>query len=111
VVDGDDRDASRRTVSRELAATRNQINETIAAVKSAIDDGRTNIRPAFNGNGSRAAITTANKTPGRDAIRNARNDIKNARNDIKEAVNSIKRALSGGTHSADDGGGTDNATP
>jgi hypothetical protein len=45
-VTRDDLAAGQRTVGRELAATRDRINETIGAVKSVIGDGRTIVRSA-----------------------------------------------------------------
>ena len=48
----DDLQAPQRKVDRELAATRDRINETIGAVKSVIGNGRTIVRSASSDNGS-----------------------------------------------------------
>jgi hypothetical protein len=75
----DDPQAIQHKVDRELAATRDQINETIGAVKSVSGDGRTIVSAAGNDNGSPAATTiTAHNTPVRDAVKKASGDIKKA---------------------------------
>jgi hypothetical protein len=67
-VTHDNLKTSQSTVRRELAATRDQITETIGAVKSVIGDGRTIVRSAGGDHGSTAATTRpAGKTPVRDA--------------------------------------------
>jgi hypothetical protein len=64
-VTQDDLQAPQRK-GRELAATRDQINETIGAVKSVIGDGRTIVRSAGSDNGSNPATAgPARKTPER----------------------------------------------
>jgi len=88
----DDPQAIQHKVDRELAATRDQINETIGVVKSVSGDGRTIVSAAGNDNGSPAATAiTAHNTPVRDAVKKASGDI--------------KKALSGGAHGDDDSGG------
>ena len=59
VVTRDGLGASRRTVGRELAATRDQINQTIGAVKSVIGNWRSSVRSAGGDNGSTAATARA----------------------------------------------------
>ena len=87
-------DDLQRQVGRELAATRDQINQTIGAVKSVIGDGRTIVRSARSDNGSPAATASpARKTPVRDAVKNASSDITKV---VTKVSASIKQALSGG---------------
>ena len=54
-VTRDDREATPRTVVRELAAPRDRINATIGAAQSVIGDGRTIVRSAGGDNGSNPA--------------------------------------------------------
>ena len=83
-----------RQVGRELAATRDQINQTIGTVKSVIGDGRTIVRSARSDNGSPAATAnSARKTPVRDAVTKASSDITKV---VTKVSASIKQALSGG---------------
>ena len=83
-----------RTVGRELAATRDQMNETIGAVKSVIGNGRTIVRSASGDNRSTAATTSrARKTPVRDTVTKASSDIKKV---VTKVSDSIQTALSGG---------------
>ena len=83
-----------RTVGRELAATRDQMNETIGAVKSVIGDGRTIMRSASGDNRSNPATTSrARKTPVRDTVTKASSDIKKV---VTKVSDSIQTALSGG---------------
>jgi hypothetical protein len=92
-VTHDDLEASQPTVGRELAATRDQINETIGAVKSVIGNGRTIVRSASGDNGSNPATTSpARKTPVRDAVTKASSDIKKV---VTKVSDSIKTALTG----------------
>ena len=89
-----DLQANERTVGREFAATRDQINQTIGAVKSVIGNGRTIIRSASSDTGSTAAtVSPAQKTPVRDAVTKASRDIKKVVTQVSE---SLKTALSGG---------------
>src|SRR5215212_4181338 len=93
-VSRDDLQAPQRTVGRELAATRDQTNQTIGAVKSVIGNGRTIVRSASGDNGSTAATTSpARKTPVRDAFTKASSDIKKV---VTTVSDSIQTALSGG---------------
>jgi PE-PPE domain len=102
-----DLDASQRTVGRELAATRDQIHQTLGAVKSVIGDGRTIVRSAGNDNGSpttTAGTGTAHKTSVRDAVRKAGGDIKKV---VTKVSDRITKALHGGKaddHETGDGG-------
>lgn len=71
-VTGDDLQAPQRTVGRKLAATRDQMNEAVGAVKSVIGNGRSIARSAAGDNGSNPATTRpARKTPVRDAVKQA----------------------------------------
>jgi hypothetical protein len=93
-VTHNDLEASQRKVGREPAATRDQINQTVGAVKSVIGDGRTIVRSAGGDNGSNAATASpARKTPVRDAVKTASSDINKA---VTEVSDSMKKALSGG---------------
>ena len=70
-------ETSRPTLRRELAATRDQITETIGAVKSVIGNGRSIVRSAGGDNGSNPATTSpARKTRVRDTVTTASSDIK-----------------------------------
>jgi hypothetical protein len=104
-VTHDDLQTSQRQVGRELAATRDQINQTIGAVKSVIGDGRTIVRSTRSDNGSNAATASpARKTPVRDAVKNANTDITKV---VTRVSDSLKHALSGGKKDDDnneDGG-------
>ena len=92
-VTQDDLQASQRK-GRELAATRDQINQTIGAVKSVIGDGRSIVRSAGSDNGSNPATAgPARKTPERDAVNNASSDTKKV---VTKASDSTKKAPSGG---------------
>lgn len=98
-VTHDNLETSQTTVRRELAATRDQITETIGAVKSVIGNGRTIVRSASGDNGSTAATTSpARKTPVRDAVTKASSDIKKV---VTKVSDSIKTALSGGNDTAE----------
>ena len=101
----DDLQTSQRQVGRELAATRDPINQTIGAVKSVIGDGRTIVRSTRSDNGSNAATASrARKTPVRDAVKNANSDITKV---VTRVSDSLKHALSGGKKDDDnneDGG-------
>jgi PE-PPE domain/Histidine kinase len=93
-VTRDDLQAPQRTVGRELAATRDQMNETIGAVKSVIGNGRTIVRSASGDNRSNPATTSrARKTPVRDTVTKASSDIKKV---VTKVSDSIQTALSGG---------------
>ena len=104
-VTPDDLQTSQRQVGRELAATRDQINQTIGAVKSVIGDGRTIVRSTRSDNGSNAATASpARKTPVRDAVKTANSDITKV---VTRVSGSLKHALSGGKKDDDnneDGG-------
>ena len=92
-----------RQVGRELAATRDQINQTIGAVKSVIGDGRTIVRSAGSDNGSPAATASpARKTPVRDAVTKASSDITKV---VTKVSDSVKQALSGGNDDDTGNGG------
>ena len=92
-----------RQVGRELATTRDRINQTIGAVKSVIGDGRTIVRSARSDNGSHAATASpARKTPVRDAVKNASSDITKV---VTKVSASVKQALSGGNDDDDTGDG------
>jgi hypothetical protein len=89
-VTHDDLTTSQRPVGRQLAATRDQIDATVGAVKSVIGDGRTIVRSAGNDNGSTAApARPARKTPVRDAVKNANAAISK----VVTKVDSVKSAL------------------
>jgi hypothetical protein len=104
----DDPGASQRKFGRELAATRDQINQTIGAVKSVIGDGRTIVRSDGSDKGPHAATASpARKTPVRDAVTKASNDIKKV---VTKVSDSMKKALSSGKHGDVGGGGEAEAT-
>ena len=93
-VTRDDRQAPQRTVGRELAATRDQMNKTIGAVKSVIGNGRTIVRSANGDNRSNPATSSrARETPVRDMVTKASSDIKKV---VTKVSDSIETALSGG---------------
>jgi hypothetical protein len=93
-VSHDNLETSQPTVGREPAATRDQITETIGAVKSVIGNGRSIVRSAGGDNGSNPATTSpARKTPVRDAVTKASSDIKKV---VTTVSDSIKTGLSGG---------------
>jgi hypothetical protein len=103
-VTQDDLQAPQRK-GREPAATRDQINETIGAVKSVIGDGRTIVRSAGSDNGSNAATAgPARKTPERDAVNNASSDTQKV---VTKASDSMKKAPSGGKDDDNNGGKDD----
>ena len=61
--------AGQRKLGRELATTRDQINQTIGAVNSVIGNGCTGLHSAGSDNDSAAATARpARKTPVRDAV-------------------------------------------
>src|SRR6185295_2754752 len=101
-VTRDDLQAPQRTVDRELAATGDQINDTIGAVKSVIGDGRTIVRSAGGHNRSNPATTSrARKTPVRDTVTTASSDIKKV---VTKVPDRIQTTLSGGNDHDDDKG-------
>ena len=92
-VTQDDLQPSQRKIGRELAATRDRINETIGAVKSVIGDGRTIVRSAGSDNGSNPATTSpARKTPVRDAVKNASSDIKKVVTKVSDSITDRRSA-------------------
>ena len=102
-VTRDDREATPRTVVRELAAPRDRINATIGAAQSVIGDGRTIVRSAGGDNGSNPATARpARKTPVRDAVNNASSDITKA---VTKVSDGIKNALRGKDDDGDGGEG------
>ena len=106
-VTRDDPVASQGTIGRELVATRDQIHQTIGAVKSVIGDGRTIVRSAGGDNGSNAATASpARSTPVRDAVKKANSDIKKV---VTKVSDSMKSALSGGKDDDDTGDGGEGA--
>ena len=95
-VTRDDLKPSQRKVGRQLAATSDQITQTIGAVKSVIGDRRTIVRSAGSDHGSNAATASpTRKTPVRDAVKKASSDIKKV---VTKASDSINSAMNGGTH-------------
>jgi len=89
----DNLETSQRTVRPELAATRDEVTETIGAVKSVIGNGRTVVRSAGGDNGSTPAVTDpARKTPGPDTVTKVGSDTKKVVTKVSDA---IKTALSG----------------
>ena len=104
-VTPEDMQANQRTASRELAATQDQINQTIGAVKSVIGNGRTIVRSAGGDHGLHAVTaSSARKTPVRDAITKATNDIKKV---VTQFSDSLKTALSGREDDNSEDGGDD----
>ena len=101
-VTQDDLGASQRTVGRELAATRDQINAAIGVVKSVIGNGRTIVRSAGSDNRSHAATARPpRKTPARDADTKAGSDIEKVVSKVSDSM----KALSGGKDDDDTGNG------
>lgn len=100
-VTHDDLVGTQRTVSRELAATRNQINDTIGEVNSVIGNGRTNVRAGDRGS-TETTARPERKTSVRDAVTRASSDINKF---VTSVSDSIKQTLSGGQ---DYGDGDDN---
>jgi hypothetical protein len=101
-VSHDNLKTSQPTVGREPAATRDQIDETIGAVKSVIGNGRTIVRSAGGDNGSNPATTSpARKTPVRDAVNKASSDIKKV---VTQVSDTIKTAPTGGNDDDDNKG-------
>lgn len=101
-VTPDDLQTNQRTVSRELAATRHNINQTIGEAKSIIGNGRTIVRKSSNANDSDTPPAgPARKTPVRDAVNKASTDFKNT---ITNVSDTIKNTLSGGNDDDDDNG-------
>ena len=83
-VSQNDLQASQRKVVREPAATNDRI---IGAVKSVIGNGRTIVRSAGSDNGSQTATAgPAHKTPGQDAVKQARSDIKRAVGNVSDSI-------------------------
>ena len=93
-VTQDDLEASQRKVVREPAATPDEVDETIGAVKSVIGNGRSIVRSAGGDNGSNPATTSPErKTPVRDTVTKASSDIETV---VTKVSDSIQTALSGG---------------
>ena len=101
-VTHDDLDGSTRTVSRELAATRNQINDTIGEVNSVIGNGRTIVRFAGDRGSTETTAGPERTTSMRDAAIKASSHINEA---VTQVSDSLKQARSGGQ---DDGDSDDN---
>ena len=105
-VSQNDLQASQRKVVREPAATNDRI---IGAVKSVIGNGRTIVRSAGRDNGSQTATAgPAHKTPGQDAVKQARSDIKRAVGNVSD---SIKHAVDGVKDHDSDGDSGEGAAP
>jgi hypothetical protein len=86
-------DGVSRQVVHELAATRDNIKNTIGAVKSVIGNGRTIARSAGTDNDS-----PTRKTPLRDAVARARADVKKV---VTQVSDNVKNALGGARDTAD----------
>ncbi len=97
-VTHDDLEGSQRTVSRKLAATRDQINHTTGEVNSVIGNGRTTMRSA----GERGSTETTAKPERKRSVRDAA--TKSGRDTDKTVTpvsDSLKQALSGGQDDGD----------
>jgi hypothetical protein len=93
-VTPDNLETSPPTVRGELAATRDQINETTSALKPVIGNGRTIVRSARGDNDSNPATASpTRKTPVRDAVTRASSDVNRA---VTKVSDSIQTARSGG---------------
>ena len=93
-VTQDDLEASQRKVVREPAATPDEVDETIGAVKSVIGNGRSIVRSAGGDNDSNPATTSPErKTPVRDTVTKASSDIETV---VTEVSDTIQTALTGG---------------
>jgi PE-PPE domain len=102
-VTQDDLEASQRKVVREPAATRDEVDETIGAIKSVIGNGRAIVRSTGTSNGYNAVTASpARKTPVRDAVKNASGDIKKV---VTKVSDSMKTALRGGKEDDDNADG------
>lgn len=76
-----------RQVADPPAAARHQINDTIAAVRSVIGDGRNTVVAAGRAGGAGATLSTpSHKTPVRDAVHKVPNDVKKVVTTISERV-------------------------
>jgi hypothetical protein len=102
-VTQDGLEASQRKVVREPAATRDEVDETIGAVKSVIGDGRAIVRSAGTTNSYNAVTASpTRKTPVRDVVKNASGDIKKV---VTKVSDSVDTAMRGGKDDDDNADG------
>jgi hypothetical protein len=105
-VTHDDLEGSQRAVSRELAATRDQINDTTGEVNSATGNRRTIVRSA----GERGSTEMTTRSERQPSVRDAATKSGSDTNKIVTPVSdSIKQALSGGQDDDRDSNGEDEA--
>jgi PE-PPE domain len=104
-VTQDDLEEGQRKVGRQLADTRDQINETVTKVQSVIGNGRNTVTTANTSDGGENGATprTTRKTPVKDALQKANNDIKKA---VTSVRNQVKNAF-GGDKDSDGSGNAD----
>ena len=109
-VTQDDLEEGQRKVGRQLADTRDQINETVTKVQSVIGNGRNTATTAntSDGGANGATPSTTRKTPVKDALQKATSDIKktvtNVRNQVKKAFGGDKDSDSSGNGDGGEGG-------
>ena len=103
-VTQDDLEEGQRKVGRQLADTRDQINETVTKVQSVIGNGRNTVATANTSDGGENGATpsTTRKTPVKDALQKANSDIKKT---VTSVRNQIKKAFGGDKDSDGSGNG------
>jgi ElaB/YqjD/DUF883 family membrane-anchored ribosome-binding protein len=103
-VTQDDLEEGQRKVGRQLADTRDQINETVTKVQSVIGNGRNTVTTANTSDGgvNGATPSTTRKTPVKDALQKANSDIKKT---VTSVRNQVKKAFGGDKDSDGSGNG------
>jgi hypothetical protein len=103
-VTQDDLEEGQRKVGRQLADTRDQINETVTKVQSVIGSGRNIVATANTSDGGEngATSSTTRKTPVKDAVQKANSDIKKT---VTRVRNQVKKAFGGDKDSDGSGNG------
>jgi PE-PPE domain len=103
-VTQDDLEEGQRKVGRQLADTRDQLNETVSKVQSVIGDGRNTVTTANTSHGGENGATpsTTRKTPVKDALQKANSDIKKT---VTRVRNQVKKAFGGDKDSDGSGNG------
>ena len=103
-VTQDDLEEGQRKVGRQLADTRDQINETVTKVQSVIGNGRNTATTANTSDGGENGDTpsTTRKTPVKDALQKANSDIKKTVTSVRDQV---KKAFGGEKDSDGSGNG------
>ena len=103
-VTQDDLEEGQRKVGRQLADTRDQINETVTKVQSVIGNGRNTVTTANTSDGgvNGATPSTTRKTPVKDAVQKANSEIKKT---VTSVRNQVKKAFGGDKDSDGSGNG------